>query len=244
MMLVLRCPRCGTVTYEGHFTFPVCHKCHENLLKCRYCRHYPGDGRRCHKVADNPYIHGDDVRACPSYRSTLQNPATVWGMSRISAVACILISAILGIIVAVVSILPTPSQLRDMHFITINCPREAVRGKRLVAVLRISHNVHEQPTTIRISIPRKVLDAFAIVQVTPIPDWEVKNERGWVCGYSRADGSTKPFAIKFTIEPLRNGVHQLRLEVTEEYARKGIARWEAVNWRINVVDKPPAQKRH
>ncbi|MCC6443907.1 MAG: hypothetical protein IT210_10695 [Armatimonadetes bacterium] len=58
----LRCPKCNTLMMKGYMTFPICHKCHENLVKCRYCQHYDLRLMECTSVLrDNPSVPDADV---------------------------------------------------------------------------------------------------------------------------------------------------------------------------------------
>src|SRR5512146_497495 len=43
----LRCPQCGALNREDSLDFPLCHQCHEELVRCRQCRHFAHSPEGC-----------------------------------------------------------------------------------------------------------------------------------------------------------------------------------------------------
>lgn len=241
-MIALKCPKCGTLTYEGHFAFPKCHVCHEDLTKCRYCENYPGDGRMCYVSPEKPVVHGDDVRRCDSYRSKLQVavfPSQFSSRSNIAA--CIITSAVMGIIVAVLSMLPQPSTHTNSAT-TVKCQRDVRRGEDLVATLTIPRSLRTSSANIRILIPKETLSFFSLLKVSPAPTSSAEDERHIICSYNGARLTSDSLTVSLTLRPLKDGRNNLRFEVVEEDVHGNLARREVLTWSVNVIGEPSGKK--
>ncbi len=241
-MVVLKCPKCGTLTYEGHFTFPKCHVCHEDLSKCRYCENYPGDGHVCHALPDMPVVHGEDVRQCSSYRSKLRVAASpLQFSSRSNIAACIITSAVMGIIVAVLSMLPQPSD-RTNSVVTVKCQRDVRRGERLIATLIIPRSIQTSSANIRILIPEELLDSFSLIEVSPTPTSRTEDGSHIICSYDGAMLKASSFTVRFVLRPLKDGKHNMRFEVIEEDEHGNLAKREVLTWSVNVIGDTGGKK--
>lgn len=241
-MIALRCPKCGTLTYEGHFAFPKCHVCHEDLTKCCYCENYPGDGRVCYVSPEKPVVRGDDVRQCGSYRSKLQVavfPSQFSSRSNIAA--CIITSAVMGIIVAVLSMLPQPSH-RANSSIAVKCQRDVRRGEDLIATLTIPRSLRASSANIRILIPKETLAFFSLLNVSPMPTSSAEDERHIICSYDGARLTSDSLTVSLTLRPLKDGRYNLRFEVVEEDMHGNLARKEVLTWSVNVIGEPSEKK--
>ncbi|MFA4043854.1 MAG: hypothetical protein HZRFUVUK_000633 [Candidatus Fervidibacterota bacterium] len=233
-MLALRCPRCGTVVYEGHFTFPVCHICHENLRKCRYCRHYRGDGVKCAGAKEAPVVNGEDVRDCDWYVSTLTiSPLRV--MPRESAIACIMTSIILSIIVVVLSLLPQPRGSPTEA--TITCRGHVRKGELLVVTLVKPKAKEANPVRFHVTIPADVLSAFSIRSVSPPPKRSVEANGNITWTYDMEEVKGDSFVLRLTMQPAKEGSHNMRLEVVEEDTFGNIARREILSRQVVVTEE-------
>lgn len=86
-MTTIRCPHCGTQNHADDFGYPRCSQCHEDLVRCNYCRHFEA-GACTHPRA---YIHFtpdlEAAKSCPAFRSQFevrdarmlaQLPAPLW----------------------------------------------------------------------------------------------------------------------------------------------------------------------
>ncbi|MCS7253388.1 MAG: hypothetical protein RMK18_03455 [Armatimonadota bacterium] len=241
-MVALKCPRCGTVTYEGHFSFPKCHICHEDLTKCRYCRHYQGDGKACGALAGKPIIYGDDVRQCGSYQSKLKVAVSPSQFSTKSNVAaCILTSAMMGIIVAVLSMLPHTNH-DHTETIAVRCRRNVRQSDILVTTLTIPRRLRTSSANISLLIPKGVLNSFSLLSISPTPTFRMENEQRIVYSYRGLMPTMEPFTVRLTLRPLKNGIHSLRFEVIEEDEYGNLARREVLTWNINVMGDDSGKK--
>lgn len=102
-MAEIRCPRCGAINSEGLMDFPRCHRCHENLQRCLYCRHFAVERGEClHPTAQPLYVaEGERALRCPFFLSRYLLAPQPEGWTRpLSAVSWSLIVA--GLILALV----------------------------------------------------------------------------------------------------------------------------------------------
>jgi len=74
-MVVLKCPKCGKLCREGLVPWPRCGRCHERLLKCRYCADFDARMLDCvstFRSEDFRMRDPDLYLACPHHRTTLE----------------------------------------------------------------------------------------------------------------------------------------------------------------------------
>ena len=239
-MQALKCSRCETLTYEGHFNYPVCYKCRENLFKCRYCRFYPQDGQRCRKAPDKPIIHGDDVRAteCGKYHSTLL--ASPRGMRRpvdINAWACLLMTMVMGLAVAGLSVAPVreaPSPLAT----SIVCPDSVRLGETLEAHFDVGVLPRNRRHNVNLRLEQTLFEDFFLVGIEPKPTRIVPSGRN--C-YIFFEGLPSDESVRVTLRlrALQVGTHHLTAKIlTNNHLSP-----KTMSWRVAVHKiAPPAQQ--
>ena len=74
-MAAVRCPKCGTINYQGIGPSPRCRHCHEHLLKCRYCSHFDRRLLDCGHplLREGSHISDPDLYAgCRQHATTLR----------------------------------------------------------------------------------------------------------------------------------------------------------------------------
>lgn len=74
MAAVLKCPRCGRLCRVGVVPFPRCARCHEHLLKCRYCARFDERMLDCTSEYRDPDFRISDpdlYLACPYHKTTI-----------------------------------------------------------------------------------------------------------------------------------------------------------------------------
>ena len=86
-MTTIRCPHCGTQNHADDFGYPRCSQCHEDLVRCSYCRHFEG-GACAHPRAHVHFTPDlEAAKSCPAFRSQFevrdsrlfaQLPAPLW----------------------------------------------------------------------------------------------------------------------------------------------------------------------
>lgn len=86
-MTTIRCPHCGTLNHADDFGYPRCSQCHEDLVRCSYCRHFDG-GTCTHPRAHVNFTPDlEAAKSCPAFRSRFeardarilaQLPAPLW----------------------------------------------------------------------------------------------------------------------------------------------------------------------
>ena len=86
-MTTIRCPHCGTLNHADDFGYPRCGQCHEDLVRCGYCRHFDRDACTHPRFCERFTPDLEAAKSCPGFRSRFeareagvfaQLPAPLW----------------------------------------------------------------------------------------------------------------------------------------------------------------------
>ncbi|HUT75113.1 MAG TPA: hypothetical protein VM221_09825 [Armatimonadota bacterium] len=118
-MVTLKCPQCGKLCREGIVPFPRCGRCHEQLLKCRYCADYDAQMLDCVSISRPDDFHISDpdrYLACPFHKSTLDLARQALVRSRVWVTTLILaVVAALAVVLLARHYAPPPAPAVVLH---------------------------------------------------------------------------------------------------------------------------------
>ncbi|MCS6861452.1 MAG: hypothetical protein NZT92_14140 [Abditibacteriales bacterium] len=175
IVLRLRCPACGTDNYDAFITFPNCVQCRENLLACRYCRHFPGDGEACSFRPDVGRVDNlSYVEDCAHRVSTLmvEREATLTAMGPRMWAASALVCMVFGLVVVAIALLNTavPSLSRAAIVVSPQMPETVHLNSEVEARLTINAAPGTLPSRFYVRLPKNFLSHnFTLINMTPRP---------------------------------------------------------------------------
>ncbi len=170
----LRCPRCQAVNYEGHITYPICHKCHENLQKCLYCLNFPGELDRCRFLPDWSLAGGEQVVECDYRNSKLhigEPQITRYSRPlRSVMVLSVIVCSIIALLVSVLPMLSGPQEHGHSLIFMGYIPRENTLQDMITTSFVIFNDDATFPEDFRIRFDDRIFAHFRMVNITPPPN--------------------------------------------------------------------------
>jgi len=166
-MYPIRCPDCGQINHRDDLTFPYCGQCHQDLVRCTFCRHHEGSGCR-HPRA---YVHftpdGEAAKHCPEFsahtevrgsRMMLKLPAPLW-------VSLLLLLVLTGLAAAAWFIDPIGRYFRGSPLrVQTTMPQQVEVDEPFIVKLAIQNLLDRPSTRVYVEIGSDFLSAV---------DWEV-----------------------------------------------------------------------
>lgn len=212
ILLRLKCPACGTDNYDEFITFPNCVHCRENLLACRYCHHFPGDGKTCQFRPDvdleggNAYVE-DCSHRVPSLRVEREAPLATMGPRMWAAYA--LVCMVSGLVVVAICLLNAP--------VSPGLPSSAiVVSPQMPSVVRINSETEARltvnatagtlPSRFYVRLPKEFLSHnFELIDMTPRPtSYEVRGSGQHYFEFSTEPG-TRQMTVYMRLRAVRPG---------------------------------------
>lgn len=220
ILLRLRCPACQADNYDEFITFPNCAHCRENLLACRYCRHFPGDGKACQFRPEvdleggNAYVE-DCSHRVPTL--TVEREAMLATMGPRMWAAYALVCMISGLVVVSICLLNAPvSPLLPRHAIVISphMPSVVRIGSETEARLTVNAAPGTLPSRFYVRLPREFLSHnFELIDVTPrYNSYEVRGSGQHYFEFSAAP-DTRQMTISMRLRAIRPGACKLAARV-------------------------------
>jgi hypothetical protein len=220
ILLRLKCPACGTDNYEEFITFPNCANCRENLLACRYCRHFPGDGKVC------PFQPKIDLESGIAYVEncshriptlTVEREAPFATMGPRMWAAYALVCMVSGLVVVAICLLNAPvSSLLPRAAIAISpqMPSVVRIGSEAEARLTVNAAPGTLPSRFYVRLPRDFLSHnFALIDVTPPPNaHEIRGSGQHYFEFS-AEPGTSQMTVYMRLRAVRPGSCELAARV-------------------------------
>ncbi|MFA0757431.1 MAG: hypothetical protein PVTTEEND_002132 [Candidatus Fervidibacter sp.] len=200
-MRVFLCPRCGEWMDEAHPDFPRCIFCGEHLLRCGFCRHFPGDGRRCPRAKGHPVVYAHSTLDCPYHAPVRPVRSAGWRLpshARWQLVA----SAMFTLSVVLIALLsrPTPAPL----LLTASAPRQVVIGETWEMRLLVQS---DGQNPVRLRLDRRLLSAFQLVGLNPLP-LRVQPYRDFYEFFLPPSPEPQPIVVR--LKSVRTGKYALR----------------------------------
>jgi hypothetical protein len=213
-MVVLKCPKCGRLCREGVVPFPRCARCHEQLLKCRYCADY--DARMLDCVSpfrtDEPRIRDPDLYlACPYHRTTLA--PTQKALRRRVWMAAIAIGLLAGA-GAIFAVWPRPAPPHgpNLHARIAPPTEESFLREPMVLEFQIWNPGPGRISEIILALDRSYRKHVELTYVEPEPLEErrtLKWDRMWFSGLEEGE----VLEVRLHVTPIKQGTWQLLAEV-------------------------------
>ena len=220
IVLRIKCPKCDTVNYEGYMGFPLCHKCHEHLLKCRYCQNFDTQFFVCShpkRVEElGPSADPDTGRACPYFSSLHLVQADSRASRAISVWAPIVVTILVAMVVVGVvrlSLLSRAAQL--VPDLKVEFPTNSQLGATFAGIITIRNPSATASLPCRITLGGDFLTGFGIIKIDPSPA-AFRSETGdRVYSFDIIPPSTKRY-LRFHCQAKRQGVFSLNIRLVDK----------------------------
>ena len=173
----LRCPQCGAQNREDSLDFPICHQCHEELVKCRQCRHFglsrdgaagcqhPSIGRQFTVTANTPPPCGH-FTARRHYLARGQPLAqihrAVWALAAV---------VIMGMMVVGASILVSrmePGETESLRLL-VEGPGPVQVGQGFCVNCLVHNQSGQTSQPVYLALPAEIAARFDITGISPRP---------------------------------------------------------------------------
>jgi hypothetical protein len=156
---------------QGVVPFPRCARCHEQLLKCRYCAHYDARLLDCvspFRPEAFPIRDPDLYLACPHHKTTLAAPRPVV-RRRVWLPSVALFGVAIAIGVAVMLRLQAPPPRGPVLHTRIAPTEEGVVGEPLIMTLQVWNAGPGAAREIVVSLDRSCEKRIKLESVEPEP---------------------------------------------------------------------------
>ena len=227
-MAELRCPKCAAINPEGMMDFPRCHRCHENLRQCLYCRHFAVETAECaHETAREAYaLEGERGERCEHFESRYQLGATSPRTPRVTSWMLVLAVAMIVSWVAATAYLEPGPYLRqsvsmhltlDSKLISANYPATVFPTTPFKLRLFIYNN---DPRVIAQPLLRFRSDLFTgfLWETDPQPR-DIYPEGGFRYFVLDPLPPSSQQVITFTLTPRKEGTFRGRAELIGSHSR-------------------------
>jgi hypothetical protein len=214
-MAVLKCPKCGRLCRTGLVPFPRCARCHEHLLKCRYCADYNARMLDCVSTfrPEDFHIRDPDLYlACPHHRTTLALTEgqvvrrRVW----VPALGALVIAVVAVFAVARFQATPTKGPTLHARFVPV---QEAILQEPTLIQVQIWNPGPGRVNDVIMGIHRSYERHLKLTSVEPEPVTQRRTrqwERFWFPGL----GEGETLEVWLHVVPVKQGVWRFRAEVT------------------------------
>jgi len=231
-MVVLKCPKCGRLCREGVVPWPRCGRCHEQLLKCRYCADFDARMLDCvstFRPEDFRMRDPDLYLACPHHRTTLGvGPPQrlvrrlVWAGALVLAVA-----AITAMLVLRPRNTASPQPVVHARAVPV---AEAVVREPLVVELQIWNPGPGDVEQVVVALDRSCERYLRLTYVEPTPLAQRRTKSARIMWFARlAEGEV--LSLRLHVTPTRDGSTHLEAEV----AVPGSGRRERVAAPLDIM---------
>ena len=172
----LRCPQCGALNRDDSLDFPLCHQCHEELVKCRQCRHFslaaerPGCEHPTYRSQVN--VTATSLPPCGHFAPRPEYLPPARPLSQMHrAILVLLAVALLAAVLTAASVLVSQVDgAPDSFDLVVDGPGPVAAGSDFCLSFLVHNQSNDQSEPIALVLPANLLDNFAITAVTPRPD--------------------------------------------------------------------------
>jgi hypothetical protein len=214
-MAVLKCPKCGRLCRSGVVPFPRCARCHEHLLKCRYCAYYDARMLDCvspYRPEDLRIRDPDLYLACPHHKTTLTPPEPRALRTRVWMPAfCVLLLAVLGITI-LARLRPAAPTRPELHARVVPV-EEAILQEPVVMEVQVWNPGPGRVSDVIVAIDRSYQKHVNLTYVEPEPAVQRRGskwERLWFPGLKQGE----VLEVYLHVTPIKQGTWQFKAEVT------------------------------
>jgi len=169
------------LNHADDLSYPRCGQCHEDLVRCPFCRHYE-EGACAHPRARAQYTpDGEAAKQCAAYRSRhetndpriLHNlPAPLWVLSLLALVVGMLTTAICFVDPSGWYFFGVGKSLK----LEMQVPTRVIHHQEFYVTLHITNYFPGRSTPIYLEIPREYLSAATPGMPTPRPREFIQNK--------------------------------------------------------------------
>ena len=172
----VRCPQCGAQNRDDSLDFPLCHRCHEELVRCRQCRHFGRSAQGAstceHPVIGPLQVTPEHVPNCGLFAARRHSLTGSHARAHIHRAVLALVAVVLGGMVlfaasAVVSELEVP------HTVYLDLLAEGPGPVSVGTDFCVNCLVHNQSgdtsEPVVLLVPAELLRLCAVTAVAPEP---------------------------------------------------------------------------
>jgi len=213
-MVVLRCPKCGRLCRAGVLPFPRCARCHEHLLKCRYCAHYDARLLDCvspFRPEAFPIRDPDLYLACQHHKTTLA-PALPAVRRRVwMPLIALFVLAIAAGAVIMLRLQAAPPRGPMLHA-RVPPMEESFVHEPLVVTLQVWNPGPGAVREIIVSLHRSYEKHVKLDYVEPRPSHQRRTRRAqhmWFAGLEEG----QVLDVLLHVTPIRQGTWQMQVDV-------------------------------
>jgi hypothetical protein len=212
-MVVLKCPKCGRLCREGLVPWPRCARCHEQLLKCRYCRHYDAQLLDCtslHRADEPPIRDPDAYLACPYHSSRLKPVEKV--VRRRVWMPGIAFVVVAGLIAFAAARIRAPSVTGPVLHARVEPIEESFLNEPLTVKLQVWNPGPGDVQQVIVSLDRSFEKHVKLDQADPTP---LRQRRGrkWLRMWFGELKEGETLDLNLLVKPIRTGTWQLRADI-------------------------------
>ncbi len=219
----LQCPSCGLQLYEGHFTFPRCHRCDTLVQTCRYCVSYEAATGRCIEPTSpvESVTDPDALTVCPLFKQApvqLEEEAPLFGRS-FWIYTGIGLAAVVAIVVLLQHLVFGPLRQPTAGLdVRIGLPDILTASRPWQIDITIANVTGEQPLGFRIEFPPDTVRRFEILDPNP-PPLSKEERRGTQRMTFEAVSPGQYLRLTVPVQPRRAGRMDFEMLVTDERGR-------------------------
>jgi hypothetical protein len=238
--LRIKCPRCELILHEGHFSYPVCHRCELNTFRCRYCTHYDASAGQClHTEVETTTItdpdgepncgffesrlivtEEDEAKARPK-RPTLRSLSRAFWIWTALGVCVVALVATWGLRRMVASGQPT-----DLFGRIDQAPSDIAMGETLRVVLTVSNASHDQTGGFTVRVSDDTLRRFELTNTQPAPSATEKRGSAQYLVYEDVVPPLGSYTVVLVLAPLKPGeAHKFAIEARTS-SNRPLVMWE------------------
>ncbi len=190
----LRCPQCGAVNRDDSLDFPLCHQCHEELVKCRQCRHFGQEADRpgCKHptFGSQVSVTATSLPPCGHFTARPEYLPPARPLSQMHrAILVLLAVALLAAVLTAASVLVSQVEgAPDSFDLVVDGPGRVAAGNDFCLSFLIHNQSNGESEPIALVLPANLLDNFTVTAVTPRPDKVVAQAGQQVLYYSALPG--------------------------------------------------------
>jgi hypothetical protein len=220
-MAAVRCPKCGTINYEGIASYPRCRRCREQLRKCRYCSHFDRRILDCAHplLRDGSHINDPDLdAACPQHASILRVGARGKAAALLSSppvLTVLALAVVLGIGGYSFGHYYLPSNVVMAPRLTMTAsahPTPASVGQLLWITVDIANRGRVPAEHVTLYVHRSFIEHFAEVELSPIPQGSSYTPQWEQLDFGRL-GPGAGLTVRYSFEAKESGAFPLRLQL-------------------------------
>ncbi len=215
MPVMYKCPRCGTLNPEGVSPFPLCSKCGENLVSCRYCRFFNARTLECTHPLQLEIQTISDPDTIPASCDLFRSRLIMGEVTVKRSVARILGTSILAGIVLVLILwaifLKSIKKPPLWEFQVDYFPRQLAVGNSFTLTITLTNRGNAPLSMLSLRVPTSFFEGLRLVSALPMTEMELRGLSYYFSLPYLAVG--QGYRLQLNLLPLREGSHRAPFEL-------------------------------